>query len=78
MPKRPSPNRKPQTGVAPDDPPLQGEGNNTATRRYRKSVEAFVSSGKVKEAARDAAPRDEGEARELKQAEEAGLSHARK
>lgn len=80
MPKRKSPNRKPEPspGVAPDDPQLQGEGNYTAAHRHRESVRDFVDAGLVEDAARQAAPVDESEASELKQAEEAGLSHARK
>ncbi len=84
MPKRKSPNRNPEPrpqpnpDVAPDDPPLQGEGNYTAARRHRESVRDFVDAGLVEDAARHAAPVDETEASELKQAEEAGLSHARK
>ena len=70
----------PSTQAKPDpaDPALQGEGNYTAARRYRKSVEDFVESGQVEPAARDAAPEDEQQARELKEAEEAGRAHARK
>jgi hypothetical protein len=60
------------------DPELQGEGNYTAARRHRKSVERFVDAGKVERAAHDAAPRSEGEARELREAEDAGRAHARK
>lgn len=78
MPKRQSANRKPTTGIAPNDPALQGEGNCTAARRHRESVKDFIGSGRVEDAARKAAPDDAAEARELKQAEEAGLSHARK
>lgn len=60
------------------DPELQGEGNYTAARRHRKSVERFVDSGDVERAARDAAPASDEEARELREAEEAGRAHARK
>ena len=68
----------PETGPESNDPALQGEGNYTAARRHRESVENFVDSGKVEEAARDAAPQDAGEQREMKQAEEAGRSRAKK
>ena len=60
------------------DPALQGEGNYTAARRHRKSVENFVESGKVPEAARDAAPKGPSEQREMRQAEKAGRAKARK
>ena len=42
-----------------------------------ESVEEFVESGQVEAAARDAAPRDDAEAREMQAAEEAGKSHAK-
>ena len=61
-----------------DDPALQGEGNYTAARRHRESVENFVDSGKVDEAARDAAPKDPTEQRDMQQAEEAGRARAKK
>jgi hypothetical protein len=61
-----------------NDPALQGEGNYTAARRHRESVEQFVQSGKVEEAARDAAPQDPTEQREMQQAEEAGRERAKK
>ena len=68
----------PQQGPAGQDPTLQGEGNYTAARRHRKSVENFVDSGKVEEAAHDAAPQDATEQREMQQAEQAGRARAKK
>lgn len=61
-----------------NDPALQGEGNYSAARRHRESAENFVDAGKVAEAAREAAPQDATEQREMQQAEEAGRSRARK
>jgi hypothetical protein len=60
------------------DPQMQGEGNYTAARRHRKSAEDFVESGKVDRAAREAAPENEKQERELRDAEKAGKAHARK
>ena len=60
------------------DPALQGEGNYTAARRHRLSVKKFVDSGRVEEAAQETAPDTDAQAQELKRAEDAGLSHARK
>ena len=60
------------------DPAMQGEGNYTATRRHRLSVKRFVASGKVDAAAHSAAPRNDEEAKALLDAEQAGLSHAKK
>ena len=68
---------KPTTPPVENDPLMQGEGNYTAARRHRESVEKFVASGAVKEAAEAAPPRNEAEATELKKAEEAGKARAR-
>lgn len=70
--------KSPPSGPDRDDPALQGEGNYTAARRHRESAEQFVDSGKVEEAARDAAPQDPAEQREMQQAEEAGRARAKK
>ena len=67
-----------QSGPDKDDPALQGEGNYTAARRHRESVENFIESGQVDEAARDAAPQTTAEQREMQQAEEAGREKAKK
>lgn len=56
---------------------IQGEGNYDAAEEYDEGVRRFVKSGKVDQAARDAAPHDEAEEREMEQAEDEGRSHAR-
>ncbi len=61
-----------------DNPALQGEGNYTAARRHRKSVEKFVESNDVDKAAKDAAPRNPAEEQALRKAEEKGKAPARK
>ncbi len=61
-----------------DDPALQGEGNYTAARRVRESQKKFIDDGKVAPAARDAAPVDAAEERELREAEKAGLARAKR
>jgi hypothetical protein len=61
-----------------DDAAMQGEGNYSAARRHRESVEQFVQHTDVEAAARDAAPDSDQEAADLKAAEEAGRSHARR
>ena len=66
----------PKTPV-PDDG-LQGEGNYDAARRHRESAEKFVKSGAVEPAAREAAPHNIDEARDMRDAEEAGKSHAKR
>lgn len=69
---------RPEHEPATDDPALQGEGNYDAARRHRESVETFVESGRVDEAARDAEPKDADEERELEDAEAEGRSHAKR
>jgi hypothetical protein len=64
-------NRNPQ---APDN---QGEGSRDAARRYDESQRRFVESGRVPQAADDAAPQSPAEADELRRAEEEGRSHAK-
>ena len=54
-----------------------GEGNYKATEDYNERTKKFIDSGKVDEAAAKAKPKNEQEARELKQAEEAGKAHAK-
>jgi hypothetical protein len=49
-----------------------GEGNYTASRHYNEGAKQFAESGKVEQAARDAAPHNEQEAREMRDAEKAG------
>ena len=56
---------------------VHGEGNYEATRKYNEATKKFVESGKVDEAARDAAPKNAGEAVEMKQAEQAALLRAK-
>jgi hypothetical protein len=55
----------------------QGEGDRESARRFNEDEQKFVQSGRTQEAARRAAPRDENEARQMQQAEEAGRSHAK-
>jgi hypothetical protein len=55
----------------------EGEGNRTAARAYDADQRAFVRSGKVDEAARDAAEARRGaEKAELDRAEAAGKAHS--
>ena len=56
---------------------LQGEGNYDAARRHRESVEDFVDSGKVEEAAQDAAPKNQAEQDQMNEAERAGKAHSK-
>jgi len=56
---------------------VHGEGNYEATRQYNDATKKFIASGKVEQAARDAAPRNTAEATEMKQAEQAALLRAK-
>jgi hypothetical protein len=56
---------------------VYGEGNYQATRDYNARTKAFIESGRVGEAARDAAPRSDDEARQMADAEAEGKRHAK-
>ena len=54
-----------------------GEGNYKATRDYNDATKKFIDSGKVDEAAEKAKPKNQQEAREMQDAEQAGKSKAK-
>jgi hypothetical protein len=54
-----------------------GEGNYKATRDYNQRTKEFIESGKVDEAAEGSKPKNEKEAREMREAEQAGKSHSK-
>ena len=56
---------------------VHGEGNYEATRDYNQRTKDYLESADVGDDARKAAPRNEKEARELKQAEAAGKRRAK-
>ena len=56
---------------------VYGEGNYRASREYNDATREFVASGRVREAARRAAPSSRREAESLERAERAGKSRAR-
>lgn len=60
------------------DPPMQGEGNYSAARRYDKAQREFVQSGGVADAARRAQPQDAHEQQEMNEAEKAGREKAKR
>ncbi|MEO8485639.1 MAG: hypothetical protein ABI585_04805 [Betaproteobacteria bacterium] len=49
-----------------------GEGNYAASKDYNDRTKQFVESGRVDQAAKDAAPKNEQESREMKDAEREG------
>ena len=56
---------------------VQGEGDYEAGRRFDKAEQQFVKTGKDKERAGKAAPRDPAEAAEMSDAETTGKSHSK-
>jgi hypothetical protein len=56
---------------------LQGEGDYEAARDYNERTRRFIKSGRVDEAAQEAAPHTDEEAAELEKAEAIGKSHAK-
>ena len=56
---------------------IEGEGSYTGAKQYNDATREFVEEGKVKQAARKAAPGSEEEAREMEAAEREGRSHAK-
>ncbi|MEP6998541.1 MAG: hypothetical protein ABI900_12895 [Betaproteobacteria bacterium] len=60
-----------------DDDKVHGEGNYKAAREFDAAEAAFVKSGRVDQAARDAAPKSPAEEAELARAEKAARERAR-
>lgn len=56
---------------------VQGEGDYASAKKFDDDEAAFVKSGRVDQAARDAEPKSQAEADEMKKAEEAGKSRSR-
>jgi hypothetical protein len=56
---------------------VEGEGSYTGTEDYNKRTKKFVNSGKVQDAANDAAPNSDEEAREMQEAERIGKQHVK-
>ena len=56
---------------------IQGEGNYDAAREYDDAQRAFVESGKVEQAAQEAAPKSPDEERDMAEAEREGRSRAK-
>jgi len=56
---------------------VYGEGNYAASRQYNEATREFVQSGRVDQAARDAAPQSDADALQMQAAEEEGKRHAK-
>jgi hypothetical protein len=56
---------------------VHGEGNYAATRKYNESVRRFIRSGRVGQAARDAAPTTDADELQMAAAETEGKRRAK-
>ena len=56
---------------------VEGEGSYTGSKDYNERTKKFVESGKVEQAANDAQPQSEQEAREMRKAERIGKQRAK-
>jgi hypothetical protein len=56
---------------------VQGEGDYASAKKYNAQARAFAESGKVDQAARDAAPRNAQEKDAMRRAEAEGRAHAK-
>ncbi len=70
-------NDKRQQGGKIDGGKIEGEGSYSGAKQYNDATREFVEEGKVKQAARKAAPGSPEEAREMEAAEREGRSHAK-
>jgi hypothetical protein len=66
-----------ETTMKPKDDKVHGEGNYKAAREFDAAEAAFVKSGGVEKAARDAAPKSPAEEAELARAEQLARERAR-
>ena len=60
-----------------DKQKVEGEGSYSGTRDYNRRTQKFIESGKVKAAARKAAPKNEAEKHAMQKAERIGRQHAK-
>ena len=56
---------------------VEGEGSYSGSKDYNERTKKFVDAGKVDEAARKAAPKNEQEKHEMQKAERIGKEHAK-
>ena len=57
---------------------VEGEGSYSGTRDYNERTRKFIQAGKVRKAARDAAPKSEEEKHAMQKAERIGRQRAKK
>jgi hypothetical protein len=75
MDKQNKPKDKPTQSAGKPGP--HGEGNYEATRKYNEGLKDHVQHHDIEKEARDAAPRNAAEAKEMEDAEREGASHAK-
>ncbi|MGK2951862.1 MAG: hypothetical protein ACSLEZ_05695 [Thiobacillus sp.] len=56
---------------------VEGEGDFASAKKYNEQARAYAQSGKVEQAARDAAPRNAQEEESMRKAEAEGRAHAK-
>jgi hypothetical protein len=71
------PHHKTPLPLESDEDTLQDAGDIEAARRHRESLESFVESGQVEDAARDAEPQTTVEEVEMFEAERIGEAHSK-
>jgi hypothetical protein len=75
MDKTPKPDENPSKDSA--KPGVHGEGNYEASRKYNEGLKDHVQHHDIEKEARDAAPRNETEAKEMKDAEREAASRSK-
>jgi hypothetical protein len=56
---------------------IQGEGDYASAKKYNEHAREFAQSGRVEQAAREAAPRNAQEKDDMRKAEAEGRAHAK-
>ena len=67
----------PPSGSQQQQGNVYGEGNYAASKQYNDATREFVQSGRVEEAARNAAPQSDADALDMQAAEAEGKRHAK-
>ena len=77
QPDEKTPDEKIPDEKTPKDPGVQGEGDYISGRRYQKDATRFTQEHDTEKLAREAAPEDDAEQRELIEAEKKGKARAK-
>jgi len=78
--RSPKPEQRPsgqQQQAASGEGKQYGEGNYEATRKYNEGLKKHLETSDIEKEARDAAPRNESEEKEMQEAERTGRGRAR-